>query len=90
MNLEALAVAAKAAIEARTKLREEHPGLFGSPAPITLVLKRDEPRGNRVLLAGRFGPLGEFLASPRDGEVLAVFDAAEVLRWVHKIKERLA
>lgn len=57
---------------------------FNGPAHVTLVLKRKtEPAGNRVRLFGRRGgPWGEFLASPRDGEILASFVAPEVLAWL--------
>lgn len=57
---------------------------FHGPAHLSLVMKRrTEPRGNRVRLFGRGGgPWGEFLASPRDGEIVAVFVAPEVLAWL--------
>lgn len=90
MTLADLEQAAQDAIRKREALREQHPGLFSSPAPMQLLLRRDEPKGNRVRLAGRFGPYGEFLASPRDGEVLAVFDAATVLAWAKRARRRVS
>lgn len=86
MTLAELELAALNAIATRKRMRAEmgdpvtgYP--FNSPAQLQLVLKRPEPRGNRVRLAGRRGPIGEFIASPADGEVLAAFDADAVLRW---------
>lgn len=89
MTVVELAAACAEAMAARIRQRAEmgDPGTgwpFHGPAHVTLVLRRrTEPRGNRVRLFGRGGgPWGEFIASPRDGEILATFVAPEVLAWL--------
>lgn len=80
---------ANEAIARRDALRKEHPGLFNSPAQVTLVLKR-EPRGDRMRLAGRHGPLGAVLCSAADGEATVAFGASDILAWVHRTRKRIA
>lgn len=80
---------AREAIAKREELRKQHPGIFESPAAMTLVLKRQSRRGERMRLAGRWGPLGHILAEPSDTESVVSFDAGEVLAWVQKTRQRL-
>lgn len=48
MTLEELAASAQAAIDTRARMRAQHGESFNSPAQMMLVLRRPEPRGNRV------------------------------------------
>lgn len=86
-----LVTACKHAIAERARMRAElgDPGTgypWHGPAQLTLVLKRKAPpSSDTVRLFGRAGgPRGAFLAEPREGEVLAVFDAQGILDWLAK------
>jgi len=89
VTLDEMEQAALASIAKREELRKAHPGIFDSPACMTLVLKRQNRRGERMRLTPRSGPMGSILAEPNDTESLVSFNAEEVLAWARKTKKSI-
>ena len=64
------------------ELREKCEDAKAAGFKVLLVVPGPAPRGERKRLAGRHGPLGEFVSQNCAGDCVCYFDPEAILQWL--------